>query len=225
MLIKNFTLLILKFKEKFLIAIIFFCFYSNCTALSPNDLHGLWALDEKKSSSPEKQFKGKLRVLPLKLKNHKTDGLPNGPYRERLADYEKQHLESQKRKSAKNLKRLGLLLPLINVQSLQIKKTGDKSLEFSFIYDNVLERNFKISATGRVYSAKGNELSENIFGYTLAYLEKQNLILETDTYDGHRVREQINLYAEKLNYKLSFQSFLLTEEVILTKLFSKKTTF
>ena len=76
-----------------------------------------------------------------------------------------------------------------------------------------------------MYSAKGNELSENIFGYTLAYLEKQKLILETDTYDGHRVREQISLYAKKLNYKLSFESFLLTEEVILTKLFSKKTTF
>ena len=181
---------------------------------------GLWM----KKAVVQKSNSRKLRVLPLKLKIIKpmvylTDLIEN------VLPLRKTTPRKPKRKSAKNLKRLGLLLPLINVQSLQIKKTGDKSLELSFIYDNVLERNFKISATGRVYSAKGNELSENIFGYTLAYLEKQNLILETDTYDGHRVREQINLYAKKLNYKLSFQSFLLTEEVILTKLFSKKTTF
>ena len=87
-----------------------------------NDFTGNWELDEKKSTKPEEAFKGKLRTVALKWKAQEDKGLPDGPYRERLADYEKQHLDSLKRKSAKNLKRLGLLLPLINCQSLQIKK-------------------------------------------------------------------------------------------------------
>ena len=99
MLIKNFTLLILKFKEKFLITIIFFCFYSNCTALSPNDLHGLWALDEK--AVVQKAIQGKTTGIAVKIENHKTDGLPNGPYRERLADYENNTSKAKKEKCKK----------------------------------------------------------------------------------------------------------------------------
>ena len=119
-----------------------------------------------------------------------------------------------------------MLLPLISFQSLQIRKKQSKNiLEFSFIYDGVLTREFKVSQTGRVYSAKGNELSESIFGYTFAYFDKNTLILETDTYDGHRIEERVYLSAGKLNYQLAFESFVLTEQVILNKLFLKKTAF
>ena len=66
-------------------------------------LTGHWKLEPKQSSVPEDEFKGKLRTQNgLKWKAREDKALPDGPYRERLADYEKQHLESQKRKSAKN---------------------------------------------------------------------------------------------------------------------------
>ena len=135
-----------------------------CFASQKVHLTGHWKLEPKKSSVPEDEFKGKLRTVALKWKAREDKGLPDGPYKERLADYEKQHLDSQKRKSAKNLKRLGLLLPLINCHSLQIRKTENHQVtQFIFLYDGVLERKFTISSTGRIFSAKGNELSENIF--------------------------------------------------------------
>lgn len=205
--------------------ILFFCsVHYFCFAAQTNNLTGHWKLDPKQSTKPEDEFKGKLRTLALKWKAQEGKGLPDGPYRERLADYEKQHLDSQKRKSAKNLKRLGLLLPLINCQSLQIKKTITNNVtHFIFIYDNVLERKFTINNTGRMFSAKGNELSKNIFGYTLAYFDENKLILETDTYDGHRVKEEISIYANRLKYQQIFNSFVLTKTVRIDKLFAEKT--
>lgn len=195
-----------------------------CFASQENHFTGHWKLEPKQSSVPEDEFKGKLRTVALKWKAREDKGLPGGPYRERLADYEKQHLDSQKRKSAKNLKRLGLLLPLINCHSLQIRKTeNDQVAQFIFIYDGVLERKFTISSSGRIFSAKGNELSENIFGYTLAYFDENKLILETDTYDGHRVKEVLLAYANKLEYEQIIDSFILTKKVTITKLFAKKT--
>ena len=195
-----------------------------CFASQKVHLTGHWKLEPKQSSVPEDEFKGKLRTVALKWKAREDKALPDGPYRERLADYEKQHLESQKRKSAKNLKRLGLLLPLINCHSLQIRKTENHQVtQFIFLYDGVLERKFTISNTGRIFSAKGNELSENFFGYTLAYLDENKLVLETDTYDGHRVKEELLAYANKLEYKQIFDSFILTKKVTITKLFAKKT--
>ena len=122
------------------------------------------------------------------------------------------------------LKRLGLLLPLINCHSLQIRKTEDRQVaQFIFIYDGVLERKFTISNSGRIFSAKGNELSENIFGYTLAYFDENTLILETDTYDGHRVKEELLVNANRLEYEQTFDSFVLTKKVTIKKLFAKKT--
>ena len=195
-----------------------------CFASQKVHLTGHWKLEPKQSSVPEDEFKGKLRTVALKWKAREDKALPDGPYRERLADYEKQHLESQKRKSAKNLKRLGLLLPLINCHSLQIRKTENHQVtQFIFLYDGVLERKFTISNTGRIFSAKGNELSENFFGYTLAYFDENKLVLETDTYDGHRVKEELLAYANKLEYKQIFDSFILTKKVTITKLFAKKT--
>ena len=61
------------------------------------------------------------------------------------------------------------------------------------------------------------------FGYTLAYFDENKLVLETDTYDGHRVKEELLAYANKLEYKQTFDSFILTKKVIITKLFAKKT--
>ena len=208
------------------LAVLLFCFsFHSCLVAQTHDLTGHWKLDPKRSTKPEVEFKGKLRTSALKWKAREDKGLPDGPYRERLADYEKQHLESQKRKSAKNLKRLGLILPLISCQSLQIKKriTGNIT-QFIFIYDNVLERKFTISSTGRIFSAKGNELSKNIFGYTLAYFDRNILILETDTYDGHRIKEKISIYANGLKYQQIFDSFVLTKRVTINKLFTEKTT-
>lgn len=197
-----------------------------CFASQTNHFAGHWELKPKLSSIPQDEFKGKLRTLALKWKSREDKGLPDGPYRERLADYEKQHLDSQKRKSAKNVKRLGLLLPLINCHSLQIRKTEKHQVaQFIFIYDDVLERKFTISNSGRIFSAKGNELSENIFGYTLAYFDENKLVLETDTYDGHRVKEELLVYPDRLEYKQTFDSFVLIKKVTIKKLFAKKTVF
>ncbi len=209
------------------LAIILFCFSHHfCFASQTNDFTGHWKLDPKQSTKPETEFKGKLRTSALKWKARQDKGLPDGPYRERLADYEKQHLDSQKRKSAKNLKRLGLLLPLINCQSIRIEREiTDDVTQFNFIYDNILERKFTISNTGRIFSAKGKELSKNIFGFTLAYFDENKLILETDTYDGHRIKEELSISANRLNYRQIFDSFILTKKVTINKLFTEKTMF
>ena len=214
----------IKLSLKICAILFFYSFHYFCFAAQPNDFTGNWELDLKESTKPEEAFKGKLRTVALKWKAQEDKGLPDGLYRERLADYEKQHLDSLKRKSAKNLKRLGLLLPLINCQSLQIKKTlRGSATQFIFIYDNVLERKFTISNAGRMFSAKGNELSKNIFGYTLAYFHERKLIVETDTYDGHRIKEELSVHANRLRYQQIFDSFVLTKKVTINKLFAEKT--
>ena len=48
------------------------------------------------------------------------------------------------------------------------------------------------------------------------------MVLETDTYDGHRVKEELLAYANKLEYKQIFDSFILTKKLPLQNYLRKK---
>ena len=80
----------------------------------------------------------------------------------------------------------------------------------------------KPNKEGRIYSAKGAELTQSFFGHTLSYYFKEALILETDASDGGKYIEKLSVENGKLNYKFTLDSLVLKETISIKRIFRRQ---
>ena len=209
----------------------FLCFIFSSAYAEANDqflisetgrLKGLWIVDKKLSDDPEDKLKGKLRkryrAQDYSKKKH--------PGRDRKApeiamnNYWETLRHSEERKASKNLKRLGPAFFLLTFQNINISELDAD--EISLSYDDSPGRVIKPNKEGRIYSAKGAELTQSFFGHTLSYYLKDDLILETDAPDGGKYIEKLSIENGKLNYQLTLDSLVLTETISINRQFLKQ---
>jgi len=70
-------------------------------------------------------------------------------------------------------------------------------------YDEKFMRNFVPNPGGRIYSASGDELIEDEFGFTLSYWRKNVLVVETATHRGVDIVERYKYDREKSRLTIS----------------------
>ncbi len=178
-------------------------------------LSGHWTLDEDHSDDAEDAFEGKLR------KRRFGSSLPSGGSgpggRRTVADksqdeYWRTVAEKEERRSASNLHRLGTVYPLITAAELDISPARG-GLEI--VYDKLLPRFVRPNPDGRVFSASGDELVADTIGYTLAYWEDGDLMLETDPPDGGKYIERLRLSddGQRIAYRVEVRGRVLEEPV------------
>ncbi|MEQ8233681.1 MAG: hypothetical protein RLW61_20465 [Gammaproteobacteria bacterium] len=186
-------------------------------------LSGHWTLDEDASDDPEDVFDGKLRRRGLSL-DTPLSRTPTGE-RPTIADksqenYWRSVAEKDERRAMRNLRRLGTVYPLITSTALDIS-TAEGGL--TVVYDGELPRFVRPNPAGRVFSASGDELVADTLGYTLAYWDAGDLVLETDPPDGGKYIERLHLAAggERIEYHVKVRGRMLTEPVELMRAFTR----
>ena len=152
---------------------------------------GTWTLNPELSDDPDKLLKGKLRkrYRPQKI-SKKNPGSGRGAPDAAMQNYWETLKASEERKASKNLKRLGPAFLLLTFKTVTISADLENTITIS--YDGSPGRKVKPNLNGRVFSAKGEELTTSYFGHTLAYLTNNSLILETDAPDGGKFIEKLN---------------------------------
>jgi hypothetical protein len=184
---------------------------------------GDWVLNESLSDNVKKKLKGQFRrTLPASKFNRPISGGRDGrtPADEAHEGYWKTLNEGKERKAAKDIKRVGTAYPLITAKILNI--TQDRK-DYIFLYDQLLPREIKPSASGRIYSAKGEELVEDSLGHTLSYWKESTLILETTNTMGGTYLEEIRLQsANELRYIIKLDLRLLQEPITISRTFNRQ---
>ena len=135
-------------------------------------LVGDWIIDNDTSDDSKKKLDGKLRksYQPEKIKRrHPTS--KRGPGKETLESYWETIRRSQERKASKNFRRLGTAFLLLTCEKINITKDAKHLDQMLISYDGSPARRIKPSSKGRVFSAKGDELTSSYFGHTLAYFQ------------------------------------------------------
>ena len=181
-------------------------------------LEGIWQLNVDASTDPEDAFDGKLRKESYPVPYTPS---PRGQETARDAtqeSYWEMVRNGKERGSLKNLRRLGTAYPLVKAERLEIQVENPG---YQITYDGELPRAIRPSANGRVFSAKGDELVSDTFGYTLAYWDKETLVLEADAPDGGKVIERLTAQdnPRQLEYVIQLDLRLLEEPVELKRLF------
>jgi len=184
-------------------------------------LSGHWTLDEDRSEDAEDAFDGKLRKRRFGSSLPTSGTGPGG--RRTTADksqdeYWRTVAEKEERRSASNLHRLGTLYPLITAAELDISPAGSG---LDIIYDGLLPRYVLPNPDGRVFSASGDELVADSIGYTLAYWDGDDLMLETDPPDGGKYIERLRLSdgGTRIEYRIKVRSRVLEEPVEMVREF------
>jgi hypothetical protein len=184
-------------------------------------LSGHWTLDEDRSEDAEDAFDGKLR------KRRFDSSLPSGSsspgQRRTVADksqeeYWRTVAENEERRASSNLNRLGTVYPLITAAELDISPSGSG---LDIVYDGLLPRYVRPNPGGRVFSASGDELVADTIGYTLAYWDGDDLMLETDPPDGGKYIERLRLSdgGKRIEYRVKVRSRVLEEPVEMVREF------
>ena len=77
-------------------------------------------------------------------------------------------------------------------------------------------------STGKVFSAKGDELVQDTFGYTLTYWENDTLVVEADAPEGGKVIEKLTIRENphQLEYVVRIQLRMLMEPVEVKRVFN-----
>ncbi|CAN0491355.1 unnamed protein product, partial [Phaeothamnion confervicola] len=150
------------------------CTQQVCAAAS---IVGAWSLDEKGSGDPEKLFKGKLRRHSEPVPRMQGGGERSTPYDVTQLAYWDSVRAGKEARSSKSLRRLGIAYPMVKAESLNI---AEEVGGYRVTYDNDLPRSVRPNANGKVFSAKGNELVQDTFGFTLTYWENDSLVVEAD---------------------------------------------
>jgi len=217
---------IISFKDRIapLLLLILVCLNPYQSAIASDDLLlGDWVLDKPSSDNLKKKLKGQFRRrLPMSKFNRPISG---GRTRgtagdESQSNYWRTLKEGKERKAAKNIKRVGTAYPLISAKTLNITS---KEKNYLFLYDILLPREIKPNASGRIYSAKGEELVEDSIGHTLAYWKNQSLILETTNTMGGTYLEVVTLRApDELLYTITLDLRLLLEPITIKRVFRRK---
>ena len=183
------------------------------------DLSGAWELDAKKSTDPEDAFKGKLRRDSYPVPHIDTGGERNTPHDVQQSAYWDTIRDGKEARSIKNLRRLGIAYPMVKAERLQLD-AEDGGYEVT--YDGDLPRSVRPNPKGKVFSAKGDELVHDTFGYTLSYWDKDSLVMEADAPEGGRVTERLTLrdIPHQLESVVRVQMPLLVEPVEVRRLFN-----
>lgn len=191
------------------------------SAADADRLNGHWTLDEDRSEDAEDAFDGKLRKRRFGSSLPDSSSGPGG--RRTVADksqdeYWRTVAEKEERRSAGNLSRLGTVYPLITATELDISPARG-GLEI--VYDKLLQRFVRPNPDGRVFSASGDELVADTIGYTLAYWEGTDLMLETDPPDGGKYIERLRLSddGQRIEYRVKVRGRVLEEPVEMTREF------
>ncbi len=186
------------------------------------NLKGLWILEEKLSDDPEGKLKGKLRkrYQTQDYYKKKHPGSKRSAPDMAMNNYWETLRQSEERKASKNLRRLGPAFFLLTFQDINI--SGLNSEEISLSYDDSPGRMIRPNKEGRIYSAKGAELTQSFFGHTLSYYLKEALILETDAPDGGKYIEKLSLENGRLNYRITLDSLVLKETISINRIFVRQ---
>jgi hypothetical protein len=180
---------------------------------------GGWILHEKGSEDAEKLLKGKLRrgsdpmpVMRSGGERSTTHDLAQLAYWESVRD-------GKDAEPSRMLRRLGIAYPLVKATRLELAEEGDG---YRLTYDNELPRSVRPNPNGKVFSAKGDELVRDTFGYTLTYWENDSLVVETDAPEGGKVIEKFTVRENphQLEYVVRVQLRMLLEPLEVTRLFN-----
>ena len=188
----------------------------DCAAAPP--LTGAWTLNRHGSTDADKAFEDKLRrdayPVPQMLRQSER---PNSRDLTQMAYWETVR-DGNERNSSKNLRRLGTAYPLVKATHLDI---SEEDGGYRINYDGDIPRLIRPNSGGRVFSAKGNELVEDTFGFTLAYWDKDTLVLEADAPDGGTVTERLTIRENphQLEYVVKVNLRIMKEPVEVTRVF------
>ncbi|MEQ8662371.1 MAG: hypothetical protein RLW62_16265 [Gammaproteobacteria bacterium] len=190
-------------------------------ALAP--FSGHWVLDADASDDAEDAFDGKLRkrsrAVELPIGSAPGNGRPTVTDRTQ-ENYWRALAEKDERRSERNLRRLGTVYPLVTSGELDISPQGDG---LRVVYDGTLPRFVRPNPAGRVFSASGDELVSDTIGYTLAYFDGADLVLETDPPDGGKYVERLHLVdaGRRIEYHVKMRGRVLLETVELVRSFTR----
>ena len=158
----------------------------------PAAFTGAWILDEAASDSVEKRFSHFRKAKRGGFRDGgiggRTDAAGSGRRRKQGPDDE-------------DVAPRGSLRDLVSAAHLSI--TGREHV--SIIYDGSITRTPEPNPNGRVYSASGDELVVDRFGYTLAFWDGEVLVIETTTRHGLDIveRYRVNRAADRLTVDIS----------------------
>lgn len=186
-------------------------------AASP--LVGDWTLDKKASTDPEDAFEDKLRRDSFPVPNTQSGGQRETQHDLTQLSYWDTVRKGKEANSIKNLRRLGTAYPLVKAERLTlVEEEGGMGIT----YDGDLPRSLRPNPNGKVFSAKGDELVHDTFGYTLSYWDRDSLVLESDAPEGGRIVERLTVRENphQLEYVVRVQMALLLEPVQLTRIFN-----
>jgi hypothetical protein len=192
------------------------CVWS-AAACAADPLLGSWQFNAQASNDTDEAFDGKLRreSYPVPQTTHN----PNPNARERSqSNYWETVRAGRERHSAKNLRRLGTAYPM--VKSIELSIAAEPG-GYVMTYDRELPRSLRPNPTGRVFSAKGDELVHDTFGYTLTYWDGVTLVVEADAPDGGKVIERLAVRENphQLEYKVEIDLPVLEEPVSVIRIF------
>ena len=180
---------------------------------------GAWTLDEKGSADPDKLFKGKLRRDAYPVPRMKSGGERSTPYDLNQLAYWESVRDGKDAHSSKNLRRLGIAYPMVKAQRLDI---ADEDGGYRVTYDIDLPRSVRPNPNGKVFSAKGDELVQDTFGFTLTYWDNDTLVIEADAPEGGKVIERLTIRENphQLEYMVRVELRLLLQPVEVKRLFN-----
>lgn len=206
-------------RPSFLSCIFAVLWAASLSAPAEPTITGAWVLDAKMSADPEDAFKGKLRRDSYPVPHTATGGERNTPHDVTQSAYWDTIRAGKEAHSIKNLRRLGIAYPMVKAEKLELSAEDGG---YELLYDGDLPRTVRPNPKGKVFSAKGDELVHDTFGYTLSYWDKDSLVLEADAPEGGRVVERLTLRENphQLEYVVRVQMPLLTETVEVKRLFN-----
>lgn len=182
-------------------------------------LIGAWTLDEKGSADAEKLVKGKVRKRGEPMPVMQSGGERNTPYDLAQLAYWETVREGKEDKPSKILRRLGIAYPLLKAERIDLAEEAEG---VRITYDVNLPRSVRPNPNGKVFSAKGDELVQDTFGYNLSYWENDSLVVETDAPEGGKVTERFTVRENphQLEYVVRVQLRLLMEPLQVVRLYN-----
>lgn len=170
-----------------------FCATLYNTALAAADdpvpLSGSWVLDEAASDSIKERFKH--------FRKSKRGGFRDGG----IGGKTDRAGSGRKRSADDDAAPRGSVRDLVSAARLSI--AGREHV--SIVYDDRITRELEPNPNGRVYSASGDELVVDRFGYTLSFWEGDVLVIETTTRRGLDIveRYRVDRAAKRLTVEIS----------------------
>ncbi len=180
---------------------------------------GAWTLDEKGSGDPEKMLKGKFRHHDEQMPVMQQGGERTTPYDLAQLAYWESVRDGKEAHPDKALRRLGIAYPMVKALRLDI---AEEEGGYRITYENSLPRSVRPNPNGKVFSAKGDELVRDTFGYTLTYWDNDSLVVEADAPEGGKVSEKFTVRENphQLEYVVRVQLRMLMKPIEVKRLFN-----